>query len=170
MVKLLMSEFDTCDGIALSADMPFAQPNLMNISRPAVLRTYYGLDINCVSKHELERVTYGPTSLTGGLAIDPRVYSTKPMSTSMYDFGGTSKRYATEKFEKNGQKCDIFECDYNHCTILTYNVHSPNINSQLSYHCDCIYDHNGGFIMCGMEAVLGMLLSVWYARRLEECV
>lgn len=146
MVKLLLSDFDTSDGIVITADMPFAQPNLMNISRPAVLRTYYGLDINCISPTQLERVTYGPTSLTGGLAIDPRVYSTKPMSKSMYEFGMVLKNYAREQFQRQKQTCEIFDCDLNHCTVLTYNAHSANINCKLSYHCDCIYDHNGEFI------------------------
>ena len=98
-MKLLLSEFNTSDGIILSADMPFGQTRLMNISIPAVLRTYYGLDVKCIAPTKLERVTYGPTSLTGCLSMDPRAFSTKPMSTSMYKLGVCLKNFAKQQFD-----------------------------------------------------------------------
>ena len=63
VVKLLLSVHDTEYGIVLSADMPFGQQGLMNISRPEVLRTYYGLNIEPINPTKWKRVTYGPTSI-----------------------------------------------------------------------------------------------------------
>lgn len=148
VVKLLLSGFNTSDGITLSADMPFSKKSLMNISRPAVLRTYYGLDSQCISPSHVKRATYGPTSLTGPLSMDPRVYSTKPMSIAMYELGVSLKKFVKLQLSKDsGLKSDkIFDCEFNHCTVLTYNAHIPNINNKLSYHCDCQYDRHGKFM------------------------
>ena len=145
VTKLLISPHDTSDGIIVSADMPFGQHGLINITRPAVLRTYYGLDLKCISPTKIERVTYGPTSLTGVVSTDPRVYTTKPMSTLMYNLGLCLKNYVKTQFKMQHQNIRIFDCEFNHCTILTYNVHTPNVNHKLTYHCDCQYDHNGNF-------------------------
>jgi hypothetical protein len=145
VVKLLLSPHDTEDGIVLSADMPFGQSGLMNVSRPAVLRTYYGLNVQHISPTEVKRVTYGPTSTTGSLSMNPTTFSTKLMSTDMYQLGQCLKIFAKTQFERQNKCSDIFDCDFNHCTILTYNVHSPNVNCKLAYHTDCQYDHNGTF-------------------------
>ena len=83
VVKLLLSPHDTEDGIVLSADMPFGRSGLMNISRPAVLRTYYGLNVKYISPTEVKRVTYGPKSSTGSLSMNPNTFSTKLMSTDI---------------------------------------------------------------------------------------
>ena len=144
VVKLLLSGFDTPDGIPLSADMPYGQPK-MNIKRPAVLRIYYGLNKNIISPTIWNRVTYGPTSVTGSLSIDPRRYTTKAMSVEMFQFGLCLKQYVKRQFQKQQRSSLIFDCELNHCTVLIYNTHSDNINCKLSYHCDCEYDHNGNF-------------------------
>lgn len=146
VVKLMAYPYDTADGITVSADMPFGKCGLVNISRPAVLRTYYGLDKTCISATLIERVTYGPTSFTGCLATDPRWFSTKPMSILMYNFGVTLKNFSREQFQKQKQDTKIFDCEFNHCTILIYNGHTPNVNNQLTYHCDYQYDHDGQFM------------------------
>ena len=83
VVKLLLSPYNTPDGIIWSAEMPFGQTGLMNVSRPAVLRVYYGLNIAAISPTQWSRYTYGLTEVTGCLGMDPRVYSTKSMSFEM---------------------------------------------------------------------------------------
>ena len=93
----------------------------------------------------MNRVTYGPTSTTGSLSMNPNTFSTNVMSTDMYQFGQCIKNFAKSQFERQEKCCDIFDCEFNHCTILTYNVHSPNVNCKLEYHTDCAYDHNGAF-------------------------
>ena len=93
VVKLLLSDHDTPDGITLSADMPFGQQGLMNISRPAVLRTYYGLNIEPINPTKWKRVTYGPTGIMGPLSMDPRDYCTKSMPSEMFELGVHLKNY-----------------------------------------------------------------------------
>ena len=109
------------------------------------MRTYYGLNIEVINPTIYKRVTYGPTDITGCLAMDPRVYSTKEMSTEMFELGKQLKLFVKEKFEGQQKSSVIFDCEFNHCTILIYNVHSPNVNCKLSYHCDCEYDCSGHF-------------------------
>ena len=145
VVNLMLSGFDTPNGISLSADSPFGQNGLMNISRPAVLQIYYGLNVQAISPTIWNRFTYGPTSLTGTLGMDPRFFTTKPMPLDMFQLGRTLKTYVKEQFKIQNKRTDILECEMNHCTVLIYNPHSPNINSNLSYHCDCQYDHYGNF-------------------------
>ena len=48
-------------------------------------------------------------------------------------------------FENEKKNSEIFDCEFNHCTVLVYNAHSPSTNCKLTYHCDCEYDHNGHF-------------------------
>ena len=45
-----------------------------------------------------KRVTYGPTDITGCLSMDPCSYSTKEMSTDMYELGQEFKNVK----KKNG--------------------------------------------------------------------
>ena len=47
--RLLKSPFDSTDGITLSVDRPYQKKALINITRPSVLRTYYGLTKKSVS-------------------------------------------------------------------------------------------------------------------------
>lgn len=143
--KLLLSKLDSCDGIPLSVDCPFGQSGLTNISRPAVLRVYYGKDLKITSSKTCERITYGSTEPSGSLAMDPRRFTTKSMSVEMFEFGICLVEYVKKKFNSKHKSTKILDVEFNHCTILIYNVHTTNINNKLSYHCDCIYDHNGEF-------------------------
>ena len=53
VLKLLTSPFNSPEGIVLSADMPYQKKAIINIVRPAVLRTYYGVTIQDVSRTQL---------------------------------------------------------------------------------------------------------------------
>ena len=94
VLKLLKSPFDSPEGIVLTEDMPYQKISVMNIERPAVLRTYYGITTKAVSSTKLERFTYGSTELYGPLSIDPRQFTTKPMSLEMENLGKALKQYA----------------------------------------------------------------------------
>ena len=143
---LLKSPIDSPEGITLTADRPYQKKACINITRPAVLRTYYGTTTRAISATKLERITYGSTDLSGSLSMDPRSFCTKPMSTEMHEFGKSLKAYATNKLKMQHKSTDILKyAEFNHCTILIYNPHISNINSKLPYHCDCIYDTNGHF-------------------------
>ena len=102
IVKLLLSDFNSQQGITVCADMPFGQNNLLNISQPAVLRTYYGQNVHANSPTQWTRVTYGPTSVSGALSMDPRNFSTKAMPQEMFSLGNYFKTYMKKEYEKLG--------------------------------------------------------------------
>ena len=93
VLKLLMYYFNTTNGIKISADMPYGQTGLTNISRPDGVRTYYGRNLSYFNPLTIERVTYGPTDISGVLSIDPSAFSTKEMSTEMFDLGNTLNKF-----------------------------------------------------------------------------
>ena len=81
--RLLKSPVDSTEGITLTADMPYQKKACVNITRPAVLSTYYGLTGKPVSATQVHRITYGSTSLSGSLSMDPRAFSTNEMYIPM---------------------------------------------------------------------------------------
>ena len=75
---LLLSEFNTHQGINVSADIPRCCNNpVINLKRPAVLRVYYGLTEYNYSSPYVVRPTYGPTRLFSSVGIDPNQYCKK---------------------------------------------------------------------------------------------
>lgn len=143
--KFLMSKFDSSGGITVSVDMPFGGSGLMNISRPEVLRTYYGMNYRYISPNILERYSYGCTLTNGTLSMDPRKYVTKAMSPEMHDFGHVLQHILLENYHGNDFTNKLLKKDLNHCTILIYSTHINNVNSKLSYHRDSKYSHHGKF-------------------------
>ena len=145
-MTLLQSDFDSFGGISVSVDMPFGVSGLMNINRPAVLRTYYGMNYRIISPNIWERYSYGSTLTSGTLGMDPRKYSTKAMSAEMHDFGRVLQQYLLKHNRFNEFTDQLLKKDLNHCTILIYSTHIPNVNCKLSYHCDSKYSRSGKFL------------------------
>ena len=143
--NLLLSNFNSETGITVTADMPFGKSGMLNISRPAVLRTYYGLNLDICSQHSTWRITYGLTGICPSVGMDPRRFSTKTMSLEMFKLGEELKKKVKKEFEDQYLDTDVLECDYNHCTVLLYNAHMSKVNNTLSFHCDCKYNHKGKF-------------------------
>ena len=143
---LLLSEFDSHQGINLTADIPrcCTQP-VINIKRPAVLRIYYGISEYNFSTPYVDRPTYGPTRLYSSVGIDPNQYQTKPFTPELLHIACHLKKMV------NGYSVTGFdspmEYDFNHCTVLVYrSEEGNNSNTSLSYHCDTTYDTNGNFV------------------------
>ena len=74
--------------------MPFGISGIMNMTRPAVLRTYFGRNIELISPTKWERVTYGSTDPHGTISMDPRRYNTKAMCEEMHYGGNILKEIA----------------------------------------------------------------------------
>ena len=74
---LLLSDFNSHQGIHVSADVPRCCTNpIINLKRPAVLRVYYGLSEFTNSSPYVVRPTYGPTRLFSSVGTDPWQYRT----------------------------------------------------------------------------------------------
>ena len=75
-----MSEIDSLSGIAIVAEQPMNNPIMLNITRPAVLRQYYGLDMGSPRNQIIKRATYGFKSHVG---TDPSKFITKPFDINL---------------------------------------------------------------------------------------
>ena len=144
---LLLSEFDSTQGIPVEANQPLGcREPLINLKRPAVLRVYFGKSKKCTDSLNIVRPTYGPISSSSSVGMDPNNFTTKAMSLHLHSIGQTLLSMLRSKFSP--QNCPPLEEEFNHCTVLIYSGKNNNgiSNSTLSYHSDCTYDHNGTFI------------------------
>ena len=166
---LLLSKFNTSQGINISADIPrCCNHPVINIKRPAVLRIYYGKTDYCVNSPYVERPTYGPTRLYSSVGIDPYQYHTKPFTTELTAISKYLKKFI------QGYHFTFLEKkvthDFNHCTVLVYRSNDSKSNSSLSYHCDSTYDTNGNFIQKSntqMQNSIVLVLSLGDPRELK---
>ena len=170
MKTLLLSDFNSHQGIQISADIPrcCSQP-IINLKRPAVLRVYYGLTQFTNSSPYVSRPTYGPTRLCSSVGIDPRQYRTKPFCQELSIIADYLKKLVTT-YKVTGFD-NSFDHQFNHCTVLIYRSEGDTkSNSSLSYHCDSTYDTNGTFKASGntqLERSLVFVLTLGDSRELN---
>ena len=167
---LLLSDFNTYQGIPISADIPrCCTYPVLNIKRPAVLRIYYGVSEYSVSSPYVVRPTYGPTRLYSSVGIDPNRYITKQFTPELYLISN-HLRHLVETYSVTGFK-KMLSHDYNHCTVLIYRSNeSCKSNSSLSYHCDTTYDAKGKFVKSSnsqLEKSSVLVLTLGDARQLK---
>ena len=143
---LLLSDLDSSQGIPVEANQPLgcARP-VINLTRPAVLRIYFGLSSECTMSLNVLRPTYGPISTSSSVGMDPYNFSTKAMSLHLYNIGIKIRNYLLNSTDGNFNP--YLKENFNHCTVLLYSGDNNNgqSNSSLSYHSDCTYDHEGNF-------------------------
>ena len=173
---LLMSDFDSSQGIPVEANQPLGCPKpLINLTRPAVLRIYYGLSKECTSSLNAIRPTYGPTSTASSVGMDPHNFSMKAMSLSLYNIGEKIRCFLQREC-KDISSSYLGE-SFNHCTVLIYSGENNNgsSNSSLSFHSDCTFDHKGNFIAsrnsqqrntCVAVLTLGDSRTLYFKKRI----
>ena len=147
LTMLLLSDFDSHQGIPVEANQPLGSPSpLINLTRPAVLRIYYGLSKSCTKSLRAIRPTYGPISTSSSVGMDPHNFSTKPMSITLFRIGEELRKFLRTKCK--GEVVNCLAHQFNHCTVLIYSGHNNNgsANSSLAFHSDCTFDHNGNYI------------------------
>ena len=90
--------------------------------RPAVLRQYYGANVDVIneSKHFIKRYTYGYGSGTSSVGIDPFNFVTRKMTKEM-EYIGTELHEILSKNQKflNLESADLSQ-KFNHCTVIMY--------------------------------------------------
>ena len=144
---LLMSEFDSHQGIPVESNQPLGSPNpLINLTRPAVLRIYYGLTKSSTRTLNSIRPTYGPTSTSSSVGMDPHNFTTKAMSLNLFNIGEQVRSFLKSQSNKDVVKC--LSSQFNHCTVLIYSGENNNgsSNSSLAFHSDCTFDHSGNYL------------------------
>ena len=148
--ELICSPLNSNKGIQLSLDTPLNNPPMLNILRPAVLRQYYGLDVEEVKdeKNGIDRYTYGSGTGTSTVGIDPNNFVTREMTEDMKLMSIELKKLLLKN--KSYFKLDDANLDlpFNHCTVLMYYAgDSLKSNAKLGMHSDCVYSaQNGTYI------------------------
>ena len=81
--EIIRSPINSKWGIKLSLEKPLNNDIQLNILRPAVLRQYYGMNI----EEEVDKVkcyTYGSGSGTSSVGMDPHNFVTRPWNAWMF--------------------------------------------------------------------------------------
>ena len=123
----------------MSLDKPLNNDVDLNILRPAVLRQYFGTDVE-EQGDKVKRHTYGSGSGSSSVGMDPLNFVTRPwnarilaMSNEIQDILHDNKNMF------NLNTCNM-DARFNHCTILIYySGQGLKEKSSLGYHTDCIY-------------------------------
>lgn len=76
-------------GIKLSLDIPFNNTKNLNTIRPAVLRKYFGEDVDIIRRSDkfVRRCTYGFGSGTSSVGMDLLIFVTQRMSPEIQYIG-----------------------------------------------------------------------------------
>ena len=153
-----MSPLDSDDGIHVCVDAPFKRNDNLNLTRPGVLRQYFGNDTvrDNHYKDYVYRYSYGvgSGSATSSVGSDPDLITTRPMSPELNElgslihetiFGDNSQRQRLMTMRKHS--CKINEAPFNHCSVLLYySINGVKKASTLSKHTDCVYNKKGIFM------------------------
>ena len=144
---LVLSDFDSIQGIPVEANQPLGcKVPVINLTRPAVLRVYFGVSKRCTNTLNCVRPTYGPISTASSVGMDPHNFTTKAMSLNLFLISGHLRKIIMNKM---GAECpSSLQEEFNHCTVLIYSGSNNNgiSNLSLSFHSDCTFDHKGSFM------------------------
>ncbi len=80
LYQLIMSTPNSFHGISIVADAPECNSPMLNVTRPAVLRQYYGMNIGEEQNNLIIRVAYRSHFTTSSEGSDPRRLIIKPFS------------------------------------------------------------------------------------------
>ena len=144
---LVLSDFDSIQGIPVEANQPLGcKEPVINLTRPAVLRVYFGVSKRCTDTLNCVRPTYGPISTASSVGMDPYNFTTKSMSLNLFLISEHVRKLLMEKIGADTPP-SLHE-SFNHCTVLIYSGSNNNgcSNSSLSFHSDCTFDHKGKYV------------------------
>ena len=144
---LVLSDFDSIQGIPVEANQPLGcKEPVINLTRPAVLRVYFGVSKRCTNTLNCVRPTYGPISTASSVGMDPYNFTTKSMSLNLFHISEHLRKLVMDKMGDDIPP-SLHE-EFNHCTVLIYSGSNNNgcSNSSLSFHSDCTFDHKGKYI------------------------
>lgn len=128
---LLLSEFDSSQGIPVKANQPLGCPHpVINLTRPALLRIYFGLSSECTMSLNAVRPTYGPISTSSSVGTDPYNLSTKAMSLHLHNIGLKIRNFLLTACDGNLKP--FLKETFNHCTVLLYSSDNNNGSSNSS--------------------------------------
>ena len=155
--KLVNSRMNSREGIHVALDSPYTKDLKPNITRPAVLRQYFGAHSyeHDNYKHYAPRFTYG-----GGIGSSCKTVGTIDSMFVTREFTANidllskrvheivfSKDYSYNRFKNEGKDTvKVVKDQFNHCTVLMYyGIDEVKKTSKLGLHSDCVYSKDGVF-------------------------
>ena len=145
--KLFFSDINSKHGMSIVSEQPMNNDIMLNISRPAVLRQYYGNNVGYVKNNIVSRTTYGYKSSVG---TDPAKYITKPFDTDMHIMSKYVMSIIRKLYTEASTKVLDLTHEFNSCTVLTYfGDKTIKKQSKMAWHCDTKYNSNGHYINKG---------------------
>mmetsp|Transcript_16265 Transcript_16265/g.29502 ORF Transcript_16265/g.29502 Transcript_16265/m.29502 type:complete len:469 (-) Transcript_16265:76-1482(-) len=154
---LIHRGLETFEGIQLSVDKPsFCQVRSMNLERPAVLRQYFGVDVDTTPdlpaperEDVVWRSCYGVGSGSRSVGIHPRYSTTREMTLAMKITAEEIYQYLRKRFISDNS---VVIHPFNHVTVLFYyqKIEPTKGTRKLSqpmlrYHTDNVYSKDGLF-------------------------
>jgi hypothetical protein len=150
VMKLLLSNWDSSDGISFHFDAPLCNRPLLAVTRPGVLRISFGLDCHETDQDNLNfvsRYIYGSGSGSNSVGTNPLEFQTRPMSHSMVLLAEAVQDKLRQRQTRFCSTTDL-SCPFNSVVILLYmgkDVIRERKESSLGFHCDTEYTPKGEF-------------------------
>ena len=128
LYDLIHEPLNSLKGISIVAEKPYGKL-MLNSSRPAVHRQYFGRDTNT------GRITYGIGSGSNTIGSGSLTCVTRPFNYYIYRIASYLHKtlyYRSTEFLLN--ESDLSE-QFNHCTVLLYYAHTElkKINNWVAY-------------------------------------
>ena len=160
---LICSPVNSRTGIKLSLDKPLNNDVDLNILRPAVLRQYFGMDIE-EQMYKVKRYTYGSGSGSSSVGMDSLNFVTRPWNSLMFAMSNDIQLILNEnKSLFNLATCNL-DRNFNHCTILIYySGLGLKHKSSLGYHTDCVYSPVTGEYVSNLNSQVENTPAVIYS-------
>ena len=141
---IISNPINSKHGIKLSVDKPLNNNECLNIHRPAVLRQYFGKEME-TTNDVIERYTYGSGSGTTSVGMDPNNYVTRSLSTEMICMIDDIHQLLIENRSLFNMNDVDLNTKFNHCTVLLYYTgKGMKKTTSLGYHTDCVYSPTTG--------------------------
>lgn len=125
---------------------------MQNLRRPAVLRQYFGLDLDTPDlpptgrEDVVWRSSYGVGSGAKSVGIHNRFSTTREMTFAMKVIADEVYQYLQARFSDDDS---VSIHPFNHVTVLFYYQKidgKANNKSMLGYHTDNVFSHDGVFL------------------------
>ena len=141
---LLYNRINIKNGLKLSIDTPLNNDAYLNIHCPAVLRQYFGRQVEN-SAHKLEMYTYGSGSGTSSIGMDYHNFLTRSLIVEMISMiDDIQENLCNNRNKFNLDGVDL-STKFNHFTVLIYYAGKGlKKYTSLGFHADCVYSSSTG--------------------------
>jgi len=146
LIDLIHSKPGTKNGITVATEEPLNNGLMLNVSRPGVLRQYYGVTKIENGNNTCVRATFGYINGRLPVSIDPFRYSVKPFSPEMQEMSDFLRDLLMKNSKAYGLEDVNLSLPFNTCTVLLYHsIKDFKKESNMGFHTDLKFSKNGSF-------------------------